>query len=187
MNTRAQLPPRSDLDRQMCATSHFARGLLDASLDPMMVIDMQRRVTDVNRAAEDITGWGRSQLIGTDLLEWFSKGEEISDLVLRALHQGQVRDHPMSVRHKSGRMTEVLCSVTIYRDADGTALGAFFAARDVTDLRQYQTQISFQATCDALTALPNRRGSPSWFRPPTRDETRGLPWRVRGTDAHRPG
>jgi diguanylate cyclase (GGDEF)-like protein/PAS domain S-box-containing protein len=146
----------ADRGGQLRATSLFARGLLDACPDPMLIVDMRRRITDINRAVEDMTGCGRGRIIGTDLLEWFTQGEVVADLVLRALHEGQVCNHPLAVRHRSGRLTEVLCSVTIHRDHTRTAVGAFIAARDVTELRQYETQVSFQATCDALTALPNR-------------------------------
>lgn len=122
-----------------CPAMLCSRALLDASLDPILVVDMQRRVTDANRAAEEITGLRRDQLVGTDLLEWFSQGEKLSDLVLRAILEGQVRDQALTVRHITGRKTEVLCSVTIHRNPEGKALGAFIAARDVTDLRQYET------------------------------------------------
>lgn len=54
-------------------------------------------------------------------------------------------------------MIEVVCNGTYFRDTSGQAQGAFFVLRDATDLRQYQAQMLFQASYDALTALPNRR------------------------------
>ena len=139
-----------------CVLNNYSRNLLEANLDPMAVIDRQGRIIDVNQALEEITGMSRSSLTGNDLSECFLQQPLAQAALQRAFGGAPVRHCPLSVLHATGRLTEVMCSIGLHRDAGGEVQGAFVVARDVTDLLQYETQMSFQASCDALTALPNR-------------------------------
>lgn len=47
--------------------------------------------------------------------------------------EGFVKDYPLAIRHKSGRVTDVLYNASIYRNAEGEVEGVFAAARDVTE------------------------------------------------------
>jgi signal transduction histidine kinase len=44
-----------------------------------------------------------------------------------------VRDYPLTIRHVSGRLTEVLYNAAVYRNESGEVAGVFAAARDVTE------------------------------------------------------
>jgi two-component system CheB/CheR fusion protein len=51
--------------------SVYARSLIEASLDPLVTISKEGKITDVNRATEDVTGCSRSELIGSDFSYYF--------------------------------------------------------------------------------------------------------------------
>jgi len=55
--------------------SAYNRSLLEASLDPLVTINPQGRITDVNNATEEATGYSRSELIGTDFSNYFTEPE----------------------------------------------------------------------------------------------------------------
>ena len=138
------------------AADSYARNLIEASRDPMLFVDLAGRIVDANRAAEEVTGAARGELAGRFLSACFVQAHAVSAVLQRVLHEGQVDNCALSIQHAGGRRTEAVCGFTLHRDHTGAAQGAFAVARDVTELRQYETQMSFQATCDALTALPNR-------------------------------
>ena len=54
-----------------------------------------------------------------------------------------MKDYPLVVRHKSGKLADVLYNATIFKNEAGEIQGVFAAARDVTDLKKaeekYQT------------------------------------------------
>src|ERR1700733_13297662 len=50
----------------------YNRSLLEASLDPMVTIAPDGKITDVNRATEAATGLSREALIGTDFSAYFT-------------------------------------------------------------------------------------------------------------------
>ena len=52
-------------------------------------------------------------------------------------------DYPLTLRHRDGleRLTDVLYNASVYRDAAGTVLGGFAAARDVTEQVRAQKEV----------------------------------------------
>jgi len=114
----------------------YTRSLIEASLDPLVTIGPDGRITDVNAATETVTGRTRKQLIGTDFSHYFTEPVKAQAGYQQVFQEGFVRDYPLEIRHKSGRVTGVLYNATVYRDEAGNTLGVFAAARDVTELRR---------------------------------------------------
>lgn len=143
-------------EESLRSAADYARNLIEANPAPMMVTDMKEVITDVNRATEEITGIQRSRLIGRDIADCFVSREDARELLRRVRDIGNVRNYLLKIGNAFGGGTEVSCSSTLYRGENGEVLGTFVVAHDVTELKQYETQMLFQATCDPLTALPNR-------------------------------
>ena len=55
--------------------NQYNRGLLEASPDPLVVIDPEGLIQDVNAATEATTGFPRAELLGTDFARYFSNPE----------------------------------------------------------------------------------------------------------------
>jgi PAS domain S-box-containing protein len=114
------------------ASADYARSLIEASLDPLVTISGEGRITDVNQATELVTGVPRQQLIGTDFSDYFTEPARAREGYQQVFAQSFVRDYPLAIRHVSGRVTDVLYNASVYRDATGKVLGVFAAARDIT-------------------------------------------------------
>jgi len=116
-------------------TAQYARSLIEASLDPLVAISAEGKIMDANEATVRATGVARDELIGTDFSDYFTEPERARDANQQAFAKGSVIDCPLAIRHKEGRLTEVLYHVSVYKDARGNTLGGFAAARDVTESR----------------------------------------------------
>jgi len=132
---------RDVTDRKMAeelqrASSAYARSLIEASLDPLVTISSQGKITDVNEASVQATGVSREQLIGTVFSDYFTEPEKARAGYVKAFSEGFVRDYPLAIRHVSGRITDVLYNASVFRDDKGNVLGVFAAARDVTAQKQ---------------------------------------------------
>lgn len=145
------------LQEDLRSAADYARNLIEASLDPMIAVDLDGLVADVNRAMESVSGVPRGALIGTKFSSHFSAPESVREALKRVLSIGAVRDLSLVLVQPNGRSTEVSCNITPYLGPDGAVRGVFAVARDVTDVRLVQKQLEFQASRDPLTALPNRR------------------------------
>ncbi len=116
--------------------SAYNRSLLEASLDPLVTIGPDGKITDVNRATERATGYERQQLIGTDFSDYFTEPERARAAYQRVFRDGFVRDYALELRHRNGHLDPVLYNATIYRDEHDQVAGVFAAARDITELKQ---------------------------------------------------
>jgi PAS domain S-box-containing protein len=132
---------RKQQEDQLLEAARYARSLLESSLDPMAMIDRSGRLVDFNSATERITGLSREQLAGSDAASKFTHPEELYRGFQLVLAQGQVLDFPMAIRHASGKVIDVLCNASLYRNAQGEVIGVFTSARDVTESRRIQQEV----------------------------------------------
>ena len=126
------------------ASSHYARSLLEASLDPLVTISAEGKITDVNGATEKATGISRTNLIGSDFADYFTEPEKAREGYREAFTKGFVTDYPLALRHTSDQVTEVLYNASVYRDVDGNVMGVFAAARDVTERKKAEIKLQEQ-------------------------------------------
>ncbi len=124
--------------------SQYARSLIEASLDPLVTISPEGKITDVNEATIKVTGVSREQLIGTDFSNYFTEPEKAREGYQQVFAKGFVTDYPLTIRHKDGRLTDVLYNASVYRDTRGNVLGVFAAARDVTARRRIEAELAEQ-------------------------------------------
>jgi diguanylate cyclase (GGDEF)-like protein/PAS domain S-box-containing protein len=117
-------------------TSRYTRNLIETSLDPLMMISPEGKITDVNAATETATGQSRGALIGKDFADCFAEPATARAGYLRTFRAGSVRDYALEIRHQDGRLTPVQFNAAVFRDENGHVQGAFVAARDITAQRQ---------------------------------------------------
>ncbi|MEP7261073.1 MAG: diguanylate cyclase [Usitatibacter sp.] len=114
------------------SASRYPRSLIEASLDPLFVISVEGRITDVNAAAIEVTGVARDALVGTDFASCFTEPPKARSCCHEAFDKGFVFNCPLTIGHRDSRLTDVICNLLVYLDAGGKVLGAFAAARDVS-------------------------------------------------------
>ena len=68
--------------------AQYARSLIEASLDPLVTISPEGKITDVNEATIKVTGVPRDELIGTDFSDYFTEPDEGPPGLPAGLRQG---------------------------------------------------------------------------------------------------
>ena len=126
---------------QLKRTSEYARSLIEASLDPLVTVNPEGKITDVNEASVNATGVPREKLIGTDFSDYFTEPQKARDGYKLVFAKGFVSDYPLTLRNKNGKLIAVLFNASIYRDEKGNVLGAVAAARDITALKETEEKI----------------------------------------------
>ncbi|MBI5687452.1 MAG: PAS domain S-box protein [Verrucomicrobia bacterium] len=110
----------------------YNRSLIEVSLDPLVTIGPDGKITDVNAATEAATGCARAALVGTDFSDYFTEPANARAGYQQVFREGFVRDYPLELRHRDGRVSPVLYNASVYRDQSGNVTGVFAAARDIT-------------------------------------------------------
>ena len=120
---------------------NYARTLIETSLDPLVTISHDGKISDVNEATVKVTGVPRKQLIGTDFAKYFTEPEKANEGYKKVLADGSVSDYPLTIKHVNGNKTQVLYNASVYRDENGEVAGVFAAARDVTEINRVKDTI----------------------------------------------
>ncbi len=128
-------------EEKLLAASLYSRSLLEASLDPLVTISKEGKITDVNKATEDVTGYTRKELIGSDFSNYFTEPEEARAGYQKVFTEGLVKDYPLTIRHTSGRITDVLYNASVYINSQGDIQGVFAAARDITERKAMENEV----------------------------------------------
>ncbi len=114
----------------------YNRSLIEASLDPLVTIGDDGKITDVNQSTETVTGFTRKELIGTDFLSYFTEPIKAKEGYQRVFNEGSILDYPLEIKSKNGNITPVLYNASVYKDESGKVIGVFAAARDITEIKK---------------------------------------------------
>src|SRR5260221_42279 len=117
-------------------TSQYARSLIEASLDPLVTISNERKITDMNEFFFKAYGVPREQNTFSKLSYYDIEPEKAREGYKQVFAQGFVADSPLTLRHKNGKLTDVLYNATVYKDDAGNVLGMLATARDITQVKR---------------------------------------------------
>ncbi len=122
--------------------SQYSLSLIEASLDPLVTISPKGKITDMNQATVNITGITRGKLTGTDFFEYFTEPQKAREVYQEVFAHGSVANSPLTLRHKDGKLTDVLFNGSVYKDDRGNVLGVVVVARDITDQKRIATELT---------------------------------------------
>ncbi len=163
--------------------SQYARSLIEASLDPLVTISTEGKITDMNQATIDITGIAREQLTGTDFFDYFTEPQKAREVYQEVFAKGSVADSPLTLRHIKGKLTDVLFNGSVYKNDRGDVLGVVIVAHDVTAqklLSKYSLSL-IEASLDPLVTI-NTEGKITDMNQATVDITGITREKLTGTD-----
>jgi light-regulated signal transduction histidine kinase (bacteriophytochrome) len=84
----------------------------------------------------------RAKLIGSDYSDYFIEPDKANAGYRKVLADGFVMDYPLTIRHESGRLTDVLYNATVYKNEAGEVQGVFAAARDITEKKKAEEELT---------------------------------------------
>ena len=122
--------------------SQYTLSLIEASLDPLVTINSAGKITDMNEALTNITGLTREELTDTDFLDYFTEPQKARGVYQEVFAKGSVTNSPLTLRHKNGKLTDVLFNGSVYKDDLGNVEGVVIVARDVTEQKRIATELT---------------------------------------------
>jgi PAS domain S-box-containing protein len=122
--------------------SQYSLSLIEASRDPLVTISAKGKITDMNQATVNITGLTRENLTGTDFFDYFTEPQKAREVYQEVFAKGSVADSPLTLRHITGKLTDVLFNGSVYKDDKGKVRGVVIVARDVTEQKRIATELN---------------------------------------------
>ena len=124
----------AELERERDRTQQY----LDAAQVIMLALDMQGRITMVNRHACSVLGWTTDELLGRDFIDMcvpFRIRDETREK-LRHVHTGDDSVVENAIVTKSGDERSIEWRTTFLRDDEGRIVSTLSSGADVTDRKQ---------------------------------------------------
>src|SRR5688572_12004074 len=129
---------RMKLDQRLRDQHFYTRSLIESNIDAMMTTDPRGIITDVNKQTEALTGCTRDELIGAPFKNYFTNSGRAEAGINRVLSEGKVTNYELTALARNGSLTVVSYNATTFHDRDRRLQGVFVAARDMTELKQFE-------------------------------------------------
>jgi PAS domain S-box-containing protein len=128
------------------ATQHMA-AIVESSDDAIVSKDLDGVIKSWNSGAERIFGYAAQEVIGNSITMLIPPGRENEEPeILERIRRGQRVDHYETVRQrKYGSLINVSLTVSPVKNAQGKIIGASKIARDISDRKRSEAQITMLA------------------------------------------
>lgn len=116
-------------------SEQYARSIIESSLDMIITIDNQRRITEFNPAAEQVFGYTRAQVLGEHVNLLYADHAEGRAVHQTVLLNGKLVQEIWNKR-KNGEIFPAYLSAAIMRNEQGEMLGIVGLSRDITQVKR---------------------------------------------------
>jgi diguanylate cyclase (GGDEF)-like protein/PAS domain S-box-containing protein len=149
--------------RQSIAEEEMARVTLASISEAVIATDPRGYIVSINPEGERLTGWSTQDAAGVPMDNVFRILDPDTRELVECPAAAAIRenctlrlDRDLILVARDGREFIVEASAAPIRDGGTVPLGAVLICRDVSDNRRLQERVTWQATHDVLTHLPNR-------------------------------
>jgi len=135
--------------------------IFDNIPDGIFTVDQGGRITSFNRAAEQITGWSRAEVIGRSCARVLRATHcEHSCFLRKSIDRGERhRDEEVTILRRDGAEVLVSVSTAKLEDREGRVVGGVEMFRDLSMLAELRRQIHGTYTSDDIvTKSPGMQG-----------------------------
>ena len=136
----------------------LAASVFANSQEGIVITDTEGHIIDANQAFTDITGYSRTEILGTDvkILQSGRHDKEFYNIIWKAIkQQGYWRGEIWS-RRKNGDTYPEWLTISTVTNAQGDAIRYIGNFSDISLLKQHEQQLERITHYDLLTGLPNR-------------------------------
>jgi PAS domain S-box-containing protein len=120
-------------------SQQFASNLIDSSLDMIIAVDNDRRITEFNAAAQKAFGYARDEMLGQDVGILYAAPAEAARAQKTIAETGhailEVRN-----RRKNGEIFPAFLSASQLKNAQGEPIGVMGVSRDITEAKKAEEQ-----------------------------------------------
>jgi diguanylate cyclase (GGDEF)-like protein/PAS domain S-box-containing protein len=149
----SDITERRRTEKRLQESEVLWRAIFDRAANPILVIDANGRIADLNAATERFMGMGRTGMMGRSLVEFFPAALGPAGHDVLSLLQAERVPMELQCDTVAGRKTLELTVTPVTRDSEGmlVALGT-----DVTGRKAAESHLRHKVLHDHLTNLPNR-------------------------------
>ena len=117
-------------------------AVLSSISDGVFAVDNHLRIACFNRAAAEITGWGKNEVLGRRYHDVLHTGASGDDAMAHTMATGEpVTDRATGITAKDGQVIPVSISTSLLRDKQGRIAGGVGTFRDLRLMESLRRQV----------------------------------------------
>ncbi|MEN8108082.1 MAG: EAL domain-containing protein [Pseudomonadota bacterium] len=155
----ADITKRKTIEAQLRDAESRYRDLVETAHDLVWTLDSDGRFTYLNRASITIYGYSANEMLQRQIHEFRSPGHApIDEQNINELLEGKQAQAHFETVHVDvdGKPHFLSFSAKTHTDSTGKVIQISGTARDITEQKAFQHQLSYHAEHDSLTGLFNR-------------------------------
>jgi diguanylate cyclase (GGDEF)-like protein/PAS domain S-box-containing protein len=136
----------------------LAATVFESTAEGVLITDTEQRITAVNRAFTEITGYSEAEALGRSP-HLLASGQHDSAFYAAMWHQLDATSHwqgEICNKRKNGELYPQWLTISAVRNSEGRIAHFVGVFADITSLKRAQDKLDHQAHHDSLTGLPNR-------------------------------
>ena len=131
----------------------YLRNILESSIDPLLTISSNGKITDTNKALANVTGISKDTLIGSNFSSYFTESTNAQEAYRKTLEYGEIKDYHLTFKSQDNEPVNVVYNASTYEDENGNIAGVFAALRDITELRKLRDEIEHISKIKSMSML----------------------------------
>lgn len=146
---------RRRAERALRRAERRFRRIFEDSEDAIYVTDRDGTIVEMNPAGLELFGYTPEELVGRKAQEFYKDPDDRKRFQRRIAESGRVRgfETVLQTRNRGDRVCEITATPRV---EDGEIVGYQGIIRDVTERKQFEERLRYEALHDPLTGLPNR-------------------------------
>jgi len=137
--------------------SAAAENIVSTMADSLILLDRQGNITTVNKAALDLSGYGKDELTGKPVELFFREKGFKGILLDRAIKGESIRNDELNFKTKTGNNIPVIFSSSAMMDKAGEMAGIVCVVKDITERKKTEMAIVYEQSLlhDLMENIPD--------------------------------
>ena len=145
-------------NRTLLSTQNYLNNLIDSTVDAIITIDSEEKLTFANSGARHMLGRSAEELEGKSVGDFYIGGLEEAKYIRRATGLNRpLQNYETEFKHKDGLTVPVSMSVSIVPSEEGEERAMLAICKDITEQKRLERELKEMTIRDGLTGLYNLR------------------------------
>ncbi len=131
---------RQRVEDALRASQKYAENIIESSIDMIIAVDVNRKIIEFNRAAEETFGYKRSEVFGQDARILYAELDEGQTVHRDMVRYGKTVRQVLN-RRKNGTTFSSLLSASTLLNVHGQPIGYMGVSRDITVEHELENQL----------------------------------------------
>ncbi len=127
---------RRKMEESLRAGEKKYRTLFEQSAEAIIIVLHEGEIVDANQACSTLFGVPHDEIIGGNVLEFYTDPEDRAAFRQAVNREGFVKDFEVVLRRRDGNRRYCLLNSSLWRDDSGTPVGYLSIIRDITEQRR---------------------------------------------------